>query len=457
MDSLAAFAIVCASSIAYLRTRRTIAEPLKNWAGNLAFAPAEVLAPVTVAELRALVVARRKLRVLGSAHSFSPIASSPYALLRLDKLADVPPPALDAASGVLWTPGRATYGELVTFLAGSRWTLPNLASLPHITVAGSVSTATHGSGLRNGNLATHVVGLELVSASGGLVRASRASHGALFDGMVVSLGALGVVLRVALQLVPAFDLRQDVFEDLPFDAALGALPAVLAAGYSVSLFTTWGPARVFEQVWRKRLAAEGEAPAEWMGARRAARQVHPIPGADGAPCTPQLGAPGPAAQRLPHFRFEFQPSAGEELQSEYFVALGDAPAALRAVAGLARRIAPLLHISEVRAVAADALWLSTAQGRDSVAIHFTWKLMEAEVRALLPDLEAALAPFGARPHWGKVSAAAAAPGGVAALFPQLPQFLQLRADMDPNGKFLNGFVARALGGAGGEDALGVVG
>ena len=245
--------------------------------------------------------------------------------------------------------------------------------------------------------------------------------------------------------MPAFDIAQDVYEDLPLEAACAALPAVLGAGSSVSLFTTWGPRAVFEQVWRKRLASEGAAPNEWMGVRRAAAQVHPIPGASGAPCTPQLGAPGPAAERLPHFRFEFQPSAGEELQSEYFVSLADAPEALRAVAALAPRIAPLLHISEVRAVAGDSLWLSTAQGRDSVAIHFTWKRVEAEVRALLPDLEAALAPFGARPHWGKVSAAAAAPGGVASLFPKLPEFLQLRKDMDPHGKFLNDFVARALG------------
>jgi xylitol oxidase len=453
MEHAVAFPLLALSSIAYLHNRRTSSPagpsrpgaPFPNWASNVSFSPASLLAPTTTAELCALVCAHPKLRVLGSAHSFSSIASSPHALLRVDRLTDVPPPHLHGDTGVLWVPGAATYGAVCVFLRGAAWALPNLASLPHITVAGSIATATHGSGLRNGNLATHVVGLELVSSSGGIVRASRATHGALFDGMVVSLGALGVVLRVALQLVPAFELRQDVYEGLPLDAACAALPAVLGAAYSVSLFTTWGPEGVFEQVWLKRLAAEGDAPAVWMGARRAARQLHPIPGADGGPCTPQLGAPGPAAERLPHFRFEFQPSAGEELQSEYFVALGDAPAALRAVAGLARRVAPLLHISEVRAVAGDDLWLSTAHGRDSVAIHFTWKKREAEVRELLPDLEAALAPFGARPHWGKLSARAGAPGGVAALFPKLREFLELRRDMDPAGKFLNEFLEAALG------------
>jgi xylitol oxidase len=437
-------ATLCA--LAYLHKRHTLPPaPFPNWAKNVSFSPAAVIAPHTIAELREVVASSPKLRVVGSLHSFSTIAASPHALLRLNQLADVAPPSLDDASGVLWVPGSATYGAVVTFLRGARWTLPNLASLPHITVAGSIATATHGSGLRNGNLATAVVGLEMVTSSGGFVAVSRATHGALFDGMVVSLGALGVVVRVALQCVLSFDLAQDVYADLPLAAACDALPAVLGAGYSVSLFTTWGPRAVFEQVWRKRLASEGAAPETWMGARRYAVQVHPIPGVDGGPCTPQLGHAGPAAERLPHFRFEFQPSAGEELQSEFFVALDDASAALCAVARLAPRIAPLLHISEVRAVAGDQLWLSTAHGRDSVAIHFTWKKMEAEVRALLPYLEAALAPFGARPHWGKLCARACAPGGVAALYPKLRDFLQLQRDMDPNRKFSNEFVEVALG------------
>ena len=346
---------------------------------------------------------------------------------------------------MVWLPSWTTYGALVAFLRGSGWAPHNLASLPHITVGGSIATATHGSGARNGNLATAVVGLELVRADGAQLTATPASVGAeRFAGLVVGLGALGVVLRVALQLVPDFALAQTVYEGLPLDTACARLPEVLGAGYSVSLFTTWR-APVFEQVWRKVRVEEGGAaplPASWLGATRATAQVHPIPGAPGEPCTPQLGAPGPAAERLPHFRFEFQPSAGAELQSEYFVAAPDAPRALRAVAALAGAIAPLLFVCEVRAVAGDALWMSMAQGRDSVAIHFTWRPMGEAVAALLPALEAALAPFAPRPHWGKVSAL----GGeaLAARYPRMAEFKALRAELDPTGKFRNAWLDGAL-------------
>lgn len=405
---------------------------LKNWAGNVTFSPAQVLTPTTTAELCALVASTPNLRVLGSGHSFTPLAATRGTLLRLHALTDLPPPSLDEATGVIWVPGHLTYGTLVDFLRSTAWAPHNLASLPHITIAGTIATATHGSGTRNGNLSTAVVGLEMVNAEGQLVRVSAATHGVEFAGMVVALGSLGVVLRVGLQLVPAFALTQTVYEGLQLETACERLREVLEAGYSVSLFTTWrGP--LFEQVWRKRRATEGEAPAQWLGATRATKALHPIPGVPANPCTPQLGKPGPAAELLPHFRFEFQPSAGEELQTEYFVAMEHAPAALRAVATLRDAIAPLLHVCEVRAVAKDELWLSMAQGRDSVAIHFTWRLDVAAVNALLPRLEAVLAPFEPRPHWGKLFLCKGAE--LAGRYPYMGDFLRLRKAWDPKGKF----------------------
>ena len=429
---------------------------LHNWSGNLAFAPLRVARPRTVGELQALVAGAARVKALGSAHSFSAVAGvdARTTLVQLDALLLDPPQLLEAADGATATicvPASWTYAALAGHLAGTRWALANMASLPHISVGGTIATATHGSGARNGNLATAVRALELVAADGRLLAFDARSP--RWPAHVVHLGALGVVTRVTLALVPAFELRQDVFEGLPWARGCAHLAELLAGGYSVSLFTTWAAPLQFS-VWRKSLVAgaqDGEGPAAgpgsddaWFGAPRAAADRHPIPGVDAAPCTQQCGVPGPWHARLPHFKADFTPSVGLELQSEYFVSARDAPAALAALAPLAPRIAPLLFITELRAVAADALPLSTAAGRDSVAIHFTWRPLEPQVRALLPALEAALAPFGARPHWGKLfvadAASLAAAHGDAA---RLGAWRALREELDPEGKFVNDFLRSA--------------
>jgi xylitol oxidase len=464
---------------------------LTNWSGNQAFAPLRVARPASVDELRSLVAGAPRVKVLGSAHSFSAVAGvdAGTTLVQLGALEQAPPRLVVGPSGAatIDVPAGWTYAALAAHLAGTRWALANMASLPHISVGGSVATATHGSGARNANLAGAVVALELVAADGRLLAVDARTP--RWPAHVVHLGALGVVTRVTLALVPAFALRQDVFEGLPWDVGVGHLRALLAGGYSVSLFTTWAAPLQF-QVWRKSLVANGGdgggggsggggggasgaqsddgvtavapddaaaarggagAPSSgapdadaWFGAPRATEDRHPIPGVDAAPCTRQCGEPGPWHARLPHFRAEFTPSVGAELQSEYFVGTADAPAALCALAPLAPRIAELLFITELRAVAADDLPLSTARGRDSVALHFTWRPLEAAVRALLPALEAALAPFAARPHWGKLFAAdaavlSAAHGGAA----RLDGWRALRAELDPTAKFGNEFLRDA--------------
>ena len=459
------FAGISTAVVLLLSRRRTLQLRRKNWCGHVQFQPECLHTPGTVEELQALVKASSQCKVVGSAHSFNSLASTTGALISLARL-DVGALQLDAATGIVWVPGALTYSQLVDSLEGTAWALHNMASLPHITVAGSIATATHGSGVGNGNLSSCVVGLELVCADGSLLRATPASHPLEFPGLVVGLGALGIVTRCALQLVPAFHLQQHCYEGLSLDSAVASFDDIMSAGYSVSLFTTWRqPA--FEQVWRKCLCAPaplgaaaaaaaaaagggldaaeqglgGLFPATWHGASLAAANLHPIPGVSSQPCTPQLGLPGHAHHRLPHFRAEFTPSAGEELQTEYFVARASAPQALLALAALRERIAPLLHICEVRCVAGDALWLSMASGRDSVALHFTWKQQWEGVRELLPAIEAALAPLDARPHWGKLCAAAPPGGGgmpwLASYGQGAAQWAALRARMDPSGKFLN--------------------
>jgi xylitol oxidase len=382
-----------------------------------------------------IIAGAERVRVLGSRHSFSAIADSAE-LLSLDALP--PDVVVDHAAGTVSLCGSVRYGELAVALAPEGVALANLASLPHISVAGAIATATHGSGDANGNLATSVAGIELIDSAGELVRAARGDAG--FEGLVVGLGALGAVTRVALDVEPAYEVRQRVFEGLSWDALFEHLDAITAAGYSVSVFTGWGAQA--GQVWVKsRLTEAGEERRDALfGATAATVERHPILGLDPVNCSSQLGVPGAWSDRLAHFRMGFTPSAGAELQSEYLVARRHAVAAIEAVRGLAGAIAPLLQVSEIRTVAADGLWMSPQYGRDTIAIHFTWKPEQAAVERTLVAIEAALAPFAARPHWGKLFCAGAET--IAALYERLPDFAALAGRLDPRGAFRNEWLER---------------
>ncbi|GEP47275.1 FAD-binding protein [Microbacterium saccharophilum] len=402
-----------------------------NWAGNISYAAERLVAPRTLEELAEIVVSEPKVRVLGSRHSFNRIADTPGVLVSLAALDETP--QLDTDRATVRVPGGLRYGDLAPWLHERGWALRNLASLPHISVAGAVATGTHGSGERIGSLATQVAALELLTADGEVVRMARGDED--FDGAVVSLGALGIVTALELDVVPTYDIAQTVYEGVRWDAALAAFDELQRSGDSVSLFTTWRSADDIDQVWVKTRGAAPDLRA--IGGAPADGPRHPLPGIDPAPCTVQGGVPGPWYDRLPHFRLAFTPSAGEELQSEYLVPRADAPAAIAALRALAPRIAPLLQVCEVRTIAADRLWLSPAYEADSLALHFTWLLDEAGVTALLPELEAAL-PRTARPHWGKVFTMPSAE--IAARYPRWVDFSGLRDRLDPQRRFGNAFL-----------------
>jgi xylitol oxidase len=354
---------------------------------------------------------------------------------------------IDRAHRTVIVSGGDRYGQLCTELHRAGYALPNLASLPHISVAGACATATHGSGDHNGNLATSVAALEVVTADGSLVHISRERDEEEFPGAVVGLGGLGVVTKLTLDLVPAFDVRQDVYENLPLAQLEAHFEEIVSRAYSVSLFTDWRDERV-NQVWVKGRVTGGAAfaaEASLFGATPAPTHRHPIHSLSAQACTPQMGQPGPWYARLPHFRMNFTPSSGEELQSEYLVPRPQAVAALRAIDGLRAQVAPLLQISEVRTIAADDLWMSPCYRQACVGIHFTWKKDWAAVRHLLPRLEEALAPFQARPHWGKLFTMPAA--RLQALYTKLPDFQRLLRTYDPRGKFGNAFLDRYIFGA----------
>jgi xylitol oxidase len=411
-----------------------------NWAGTHVFTAGALHRPAGLDELRAIVTAARRVRVLGSRHSFSAIADSAE-LVSLEAMA--PDVVVDRDAGTVTCGAGMTYGELAAALATEGLALHNLASLPHICVAGAVATATHGSGDANGNLATAVSGLELVTSTGDVVTAARGDED--FDGMVVGLGALGAVTRVTLDVEPAYEVRQRVFEGLSWDALHERFDAITATGYSVSVFTRWGDA--VDQVWIKSRVEDGPERErdELFGAVAAKVDRHPILGLDPVNCSAQLGVPGLWSDRLPHFRMGFTPSNGEEIQSEYHVPRERAGAAIRAVHELADALRPVLQVAEIRTIAADALWMSPQHGRATVGLHFTWKREPEAVARVLVDLEAVLAPFQARPHWGKVFLADAAT--VAPLYERLGDFAALAERLDPRGAFRNAWLAtHVLGG-----------
>jgi len=411
---------------------------LTNWAGNVAFSATKIHRPASVAELQRLVAAGACVRALGTGHSFSRIADTPGDLVSVAGLPKIM--KVDAEAATVTVSAGVRYGELAPHLHAAGYALRNLASLPHISVAGACATGTHGSGNSNGNLATAVCAMEMITAGGDAVTMSREADGPRFRGAVVGLGALGIVTSLSLDIVPAFGIRQVVYENLPHEQLYEHLTDIFASAYSVSLFTDWRSPRI-RQVWLKQRAGEHDPPTpgtRWYGALAADGPRHPVPGLPAANSTRQLGVPGPWHERLPHFRLDFTPSAGDELQSEYLLPQRLAAGALRAIASIGDRVAPVLRISEIRTVAADDLWLSPSYRQDSMAIHFTWINDVPAVMPVLATVEDRLAPFGARPHWGKLFTTS--PAAVSRLYDRLPDFQRLLRSLDPDGKFRNKFI-----------------
>ena len=384
-----------------------------------------------------MVAESTRVRALGTGHSFNRIADTTGELISTAALPTVAD--IDTAAATVTAGAGVRYGDLAQRLDAAGWALPNLGSLPHISVAGACATATHGSGDRNRNLPAAVRAVDLVTADGSLLTLDRADSGR-FSGAVVGLGALGIVTTLTLDLVPAFQVRQYVYEDLPAGQLTGHFDEIMGAAYSVSVFTGWQGGR-HSQVWLKH--REGDpatftAGRPWHGARPADGPRHPVPGMPAATTTPQGGVPGPWHERLPHFRLGFTPSSGTELQTEYLLPRQAAVPAIEALSGLGELFAPVLQISEIRTVAADEAWLSTAYRQDSVALHFTWILDTGAVLPVIAAVERELVPLGARPHWGKVSSMA--PETVRARYPRWDDFRALARSLDPAGKFRNDFM-----------------
>lgn len=416
----------------------------RNWAGNITFDAARLHRPSSLDELRRVVAGAQRAHVLGSGHSFNRIADTEGDLLRVDGLPRRV--EIDAERGVVTLSAGMRYGELATALHAAGFALANLASLPHISVAGSVATGTHGSGNERRGLASAVTAAEFVGADGELFTLDREADPERFPGAVVHLGALGVVTALTLEIEPAFEVAQWVYPGVPLEPVAAGYQGISASAYSVSVFTDWHSDTA--TVWlKRRLDRDGAGhPGErWLGGALADGPWHPIPGMPATFCTEQGGVPGPWHERLPHFRPEFTPSRGEELQSELFLPRAAAGEAIGLLRGMAGAFAGVLQVAEIRTIAAEDLWLSPAEGRDSVAFHFTWVTDVEAVLPVLAEVEARLLPLGARPHWGKVTTAT--PATVAERFPRLGEFRRLAEALDPAGCFRNAFLDGLLAAA----------
>jgi xylitol oxidase len=416
-------------------------EPLSNWSGNLNYGTSRLYQADSVEEIKAWIVKHHRFKVLGTRHCFNDIADSQDVFLSLARSNKIM--ALDTSDLTVTVEAGIRYGELAAFLHDHGFALHNLASLPHISVAGGCATATHGSGVHNGNLSSAVIGMEFITPAGETVDLSRQRDGDRFCGAVVHLGGIGVITQLTLAIEPAYQVKQYVYEDLAMTQLERHFDEIMSAGYSVSLFTDWRDKNI-NSVWVKVRVGEelfGAKP-DFFGARAATRDLHPIPGISAEHCTTQLGVPGPWHERLPHFKMGFTPSSGDELQTEYFVPRVYSFAAIEAIAALHAEVSPHLLISELRCVAADDAWMSPCADGPFTAIHFTWKPEWAAVKKLLPRIEEALASFRAKPHWGKLFTMPHS--RLAQLYPKMDDFRQLMQHFDPGGKLRNAYLDRLL-------------
>ncbi len=409
---------------------------MQNWSKNVDFNDRGYLQPESLAELQELVRNNAKLRARGTAHCFNEIANTSSYAINLSKMPQTI--EINPESNSVTVAAGLKYGELAPVLHQQGWALNNLASLPHISIAGSISTGTHGSGIKNQNLANQVLSFDLVTAEGELRHVDRTNPA--FNALVVGLGLGGIVYQYELKIEPTFKIRQVIYPEIPLDVLQRSFDQIMGTAYSVSYFTDWGNDQ-FGNLWCK-FRDDEVIPERIGGMAKADKKYHPIPSVDPVACTEQLGVSGFWHERLSHFKLDFTPSVGEEIQTEFFVDRKDAAAAIEAVSKLGAEISPLLWITELRTITADDLWLSGAYQRDTLAIHFTWKKDDA-IYSVIEKVETALRPFNYRPHWGKVFTADAQ--YLKSVYPKMSEFKALVEALDPTKKFENSFTRKVLG------------
>lgn len=409
---------------------------LNNWGGNLQFRQEALAQPETLAEL-ATLIRDNQVRPAGTLHSFSPIATGEGIMLSAAGLKVAP--AIDPASKTARVGAASRYGDIALALEAQGLALRNMGSLPHISLAGASATGTHGSGDGNQILSASLISFSFLNHKGELITLRRGDD--LFEPCRLGLGAHGLWVEAELSVVESYQMRQDIYRDIPWAYFLEDPARLSAAGYSVSLFGKWGSDTI-DQAWVKSRVSDGTPPAEIAGIRAATESLKELAPGVGDNLTEQAGRPGPWLHRLPHFRLDATPSAGDEIQTEYFFTRDQIVGAIEVVHSLAHEVNPVLIITEIRSIAQDDAWLSPMRRGDSIALHFTFKNDVPAVTRVVEKLEAALAPFNPIPHWGKVNGFTGEQ--LAAVHPKLAEARTVFDELDPEGKFSSPYL-RSLG------------
>ncbi len=406
----------------------------QNWATNINFHDAQTLHPKSISELAEVVSSSEKIRARGSAHCFNTIADTRHTAVVLDAM----PSELEihAETNTATINAGMNYAVVSEFLHARGWALHNLASLPHISIGGAVATGSHGSGIKNGALHTAIKSVNLMGPDG-TIRTLTRGVDSEFYASVVALGLPGIATSFEVDIQPTFEIFQTVYGNMPVKTFGENIVEVLSGAYNVSYFTTWGGEKVGD-VWFK---SKTPTPDSYFGTPARSEKAHPIFGVDPTASTEQLGVPGPWHLRLPHFRIDANPSAGNELQSEFFVPSERAAEAFAAVEKISHNFGEKLLVTEIRSIAADDHWMSPANGRETVCIHFTWK-NDYEVPYLVSLIEDALLPFGFRAHLGKVFNIDG--DHLRTVYPKFDDFRDYVRACDPSGKFQNEFTTALL-------------
>jgi alditol oxidase len=369
---------------------------LNNWGGNLSFKQPEVLAPTSLDELAKLVRSNR-VRPAGTLHSFSDVVAGEGVLVSAAGLPIEPEILADGSTVRVGAASR--FGDIALFLEANGLALQNMGSLPHISLAGASATGTHGSGDGNPILSTSLRAFSFVNYEGELKTLRRGDP--LFETCRLGMGAYGIWVSAELETQPSYQMRQDIYRGVPWQFFVEDPARLTGAGYSVSLFGKWGGQQI-DKVWVKSRIDQSTPPDNFAGIGAETKSLAELAAGVGDNLTEQGGKPGPWLHRLPHFRLDATPSAGDEIQTEYFVLRDQIAGAIAALHSLANEINPVLIISEIRTIASDDAWLSPMRRGDSIALHFTWQNDVPAVTTAVAKVEAVLAEFDPIPHWGKL-------------------------------------------------------
>uniref|UniRef100_A0A915D0Y3 FAD-binding PCMH-type domain-containing protein n=1 Tax=Ditylenchus dipsaci TaxID=166011 RepID=A0A915D0Y3_9BILA len=413
--------------------------PLLNWGGNFNFSTQDIKYPTTTAGVQQLVKeCKGKIRPVGTRHSFSEIANTNdtlICLVHMNLILSVDPsvPSVTVQAGI-------TYTDLIPFLQSIGLAIPMMASLGEISIAGAINTAVHGSGAGIGNLATQVLGLQMVLADGSVVQYSKGQNDTELAAATVGLGALGIVTQVTLQAQPTYNLAINVFENMDMSVLDTQLYNITHSGYAINMWSTFGTPGVLDQVWittkvdSNGVNAYGNV-SQLYGAPAATAQSSPIAALPPTYVVPQMGIVGPYYERLTDYDLGLSGQEGQQTQSEYYVDFDDFVPALKALQTLSAEINAVVYVALFRITEKDELWMSPQYKKTTMAIHFSWQPKLDQVMALLPKIEAALAPFNPIPHWGKLYTLK--PEQYLPLLPKYPEWREQVELHDPTHKFRN--------------------